>query len=180
MRHIKYKLFWAWQYEKEEAWLNEMARNGMALISVGICRYEFEECTPGEYIYRIELLKSWPSQADSISYIRFLEDTGAEHVSSLLRWVYLRRKASEGPFDLYSDLSSRISYLKRVQLFFLALLFLELPIGISNLSLGIGLGNQVNVLLGMILIFISVMLVAALALQRRKIKMLKIEQSIRE
>ena len=35
------KWFWVWQFEDEEAWLNEMAANGWVLDSVGFCRYHF-------------------------------------------------------------------------------------------------------------------------------------------
>ena len=52
MRTIIRKWFWAWDFDKEEAWLNEMASEGLALVSVGWCRYEFEPCEPGEYIVR--------------------------------------------------------------------------------------------------------------------------------
>ena len=38
MRHTVYKLLWAWEYDKEEKWLNEMAAKGMALVSVGLCK----------------------------------------------------------------------------------------------------------------------------------------------
>lgn len=47
-----HKLFWVWQFDNEENWLNEMAAKGLALVGVGFCRYEFEECTPGEYNVR--------------------------------------------------------------------------------------------------------------------------------
>ena len=52
MRKIIHKLFWVRQFDKEENWLNEMAAKGLALVGVGFCRYEFEECTPGEYNVR--------------------------------------------------------------------------------------------------------------------------------
>ena len=32
MRQVVHKLFFIWDYEKEEAWLNEMAAKGLALI----------------------------------------------------------------------------------------------------------------------------------------------------
>jgi hypothetical protein len=114
MRHKVFKLFFAWQHEKEEAWLNQMSAQGLLLVNVGVCAYTFEEGTPGEYLYRLELLDKWPSGAEGIAYIRFLEETGIEHVASILRWAYFRRKASDGPFELYSDNSSRIKHCWRI------------------------------------------------------------------
>ena len=34
-RMTQYKYFWAWEFDKEERWLNEMASNGWALVQVG-------------------------------------------------------------------------------------------------------------------------------------------------
>ena len=94
MRTIIRKWFWAWDFDKEEAWLNEMASEGLALVSVGWCRYEFEPCEPGEYIVRLQLLEKKRRSPESEEYLAFLEETGAEHVGSWMDWVYLRRKAS--------------------------------------------------------------------------------------
>jgi len=115
LRTIK-KVFFVWEFEKEEKWLNEMSALGLQLCGVGFCTYHFDEAAPGEYVYRLEMLDNWPTHVKSLSYIRFLEDTGVEHVGSLLRWVYFRRKASDGGFDIYSDISSRISHLNRMLL----------------------------------------------------------------
>ena len=41
MRQTIHKLFWAWEFDKEEKWLNEMAARGLCLVSIGFCKYEF-------------------------------------------------------------------------------------------------------------------------------------------
>lgn len=51
-----HKVFWVWEYEKEERWLNEIAQEGWALTCGGFCTYTFEKCEPGEYIIRVETL----------------------------------------------------------------------------------------------------------------------------
>lgn len=114
MKHVVYKVFFLWDFEKEEKWLNEMAAKGLMLTDVGFCRYVFEEGTPGEYQYHLGWLPHFPGHAESRAYIRFVEDTGAEHVGSFKKWVYFRKKTAEGPFNLYSDLDSRISHFRRV------------------------------------------------------------------
>ncbi len=111
MKRTIRKWFWMWEFDKEEQWLNKMSAKGLQLCDVGYCRYVFEDGTPGEYIHRLELLDKLPSNAESAQYIRFVEDTGAEHVGSLFRWVYFRKKADENGFDLYSDIDSRIKHL---------------------------------------------------------------------
>ena len=130
MRKTVRKLFFAWDFDKEEKWLNEMAAKGMGLVAIGFCRYEFEDCEPGEYKYRIELLEHGQSHPETQQYISFLEETGVDHLGFYLKWSYFRRKASDGEFDLFSDFDSRIKHLKRIQM-------LMLPIGIMCFAIGI-------------------------------------------
>ena len=81
------KWFWVWDYDKEEEWLNKMAAMGLAMTGVGFARYTFKEGAPGEYIYRLQLLENLPGHTESVQYLRFLEETGVEHVASMNRWV---------------------------------------------------------------------------------------------
>jgi hypothetical protein len=101
-------------YEKEERWLNEMASQGWHLVRYRLGGYHFEQGEPGEWIYRIELLPAEPRSAESQEYLSLLLDTGAEAVTTHARWVYLRRPAALGPFELFSDLESRIGHYRRV------------------------------------------------------------------
>lgn len=114
MKQHYYKVFWAWESEKEEQWLNKMSAKGLQLTQVSLFDYTFTEGAPGEYIYRLELLEEMPSAQKSRDYLRFLKETGVEHISSMLRWVYLRRPAAEGPFDLYSDITSQVKQNSRI------------------------------------------------------------------
>ena len=137
MRKVVKKVFMAWEYEKEEKWLNEMAAKGLALVDYTFCRYSFEPCEPGEYSFKIQLLEHNPNHPESEQYIRFMEETGAEQVASYLNWVYFRKKTADGPFDLYSDNDSRIKHLKRI-------IALILPISGANLCIGFAnVGNAV-------------------------------------
>ena len=134
-RKIVKKWIWVWEFDKEEQWLNEMAAKGLALVDVGWCKFVFEECTPGAYQVRLELLENQLNHPESQQYIRFIEETGAEQVGSFMRWVYFRKKTTDGPFDLYSDLDSRIAHLDRMCQTMKIL-------GIANLV--IGLANSLN------------------------------------
>jgi hypothetical protein len=101
------KVFFAWSFDKEEKWLNEMSAKGLQLCDVGYCRYTFEEGTPGEYVYRLEMLDNMPGHAESKHYIDFIEDTGAEQIGTLGRWVYFRKKAEGGGASTCSRTSIR-------------------------------------------------------------------------
>jgi hypothetical protein len=101
-------------YEKEERWINEMAERGWHLARYRFGAYHFEQGEPGRWVYRIELLPAEPGSAASKEYLSLLLDSGAEVVSTHARWVYLRRSADLGPFELFSDLESRIDHYRRV------------------------------------------------------------------
>ena len=108
------KVFFVWDFEKEEIWLNEMSASGLQLCGVGFCTYHFEEGAASEYAYRLEMLDYWPTHAKSVQYIRFVEETGAEYIGSVNRWVYFRKRTQGDPFEIYSDMDSRISHLNRM------------------------------------------------------------------
>ena len=108
------KIFWVWDFEKEEQWLDKMAQQGLALVSVGFCRYTFEPCAPNEYSVRMELLEHLPSHRTSQDYIAFMTETGAEYLGTCTRWAYFRQKTTRKPFELYSDNPSRIKHLNRI------------------------------------------------------------------
>lgn len=51
----KNRLFWPWQDEKEEAWLEEMSREGWHLQAVKLlCTYTFVMDEPAPYVYRLD------------------------------------------------------------------------------------------------------------------------------
>ena len=51
----KFRWFWAWDDEKEEQWLREMAQKGWHLLSVSIPgNYTFEQGAPKGYVYRLD------------------------------------------------------------------------------------------------------------------------------
>lgn len=102
------KVFAVWDFDKEEEWLNSMAQEGWALKKAGFCKYVFERTEPGEYIIRLEMHEY------EKEYISFMRDTGAEYVGRVLQWLYFRKKAELGEFELFSDIDSRINHLKNI------------------------------------------------------------------
>ncbi|KMY32819.1 hypothetical protein ACZ11_12080 [Lysinibacillus xylanilyticus] len=120
-------------YEKEEAWVNDMAEQGWHLKCTMVGYFIFEKGEPGQYIYRNELIKG-----KSQDYFDFLESMNIEFVSKFGVWAYYRKKKSEGPFELFSDSSSKIKYLKSISRLFIAVTFLNLLIGFFNLYIGLG------------------------------------------
>ena len=188
MKVKRWKLFL--DFEKEEEWLNKQAAGGLAMTHYTFGRYTFQECTPGEYAYRIELLEHRVTDPDNVKYIRFIEDSGAEHVDSYLNWVYFRKKATEGPFNIYTNLESRIAHYQRIIRLFLLLIPLFLVAFLSFTSVIISFtesGYQVSafhvincVSLGVLIVLIVLFFGRILPRLIGKVKTMKRERDIRE
>jgi hypothetical protein len=51
-----------------------------------------------------------------------------------MNWVYFRRKADYGPFDIFSDIDSRLKHYKRIRNLFAGIMALNLFLGLLNLT----------------------------------------------
>ena len=120
------KWFWVWSFEEEEDWLNEMAMNGWVLESVSLLTYHFARCEPGEYSVRLEM------HPYDETYLSFMEETGAEYIGRMAMWIYFRKKTADGPFDLFSDIDSKIRHLDKISKMLAAVGAANLLIGIAN------------------------------------------------
>lgn len=180
MRHTIYKWFWAWDFEKEEKWLNEMSAKGMQLVAVGFCKYMFEETAPSEYIYRLELLENAPSHSKSIAYIQFLEETGVEYIGSYMRWVYFRKKVTYGAFDLYSDIGSKIKQYKRIITLLLFVIPINLWSALLNFRNSISIGFTASIVSCILSSLMVLLLGVGVITIGRKIRILEKEKAIRE
>jgi len=145
-RKTLYKWFWAWDFEKEERWLNEMAMSGWVLVSVGFCRYSFERCAPGEYQVRLEM-HGWDD-----GYVSFMQEMGAEYVGRFAAWLYFRKRTADGPFDLFSDIDSRIRHLEKIARVLLIIGLANLIIGTINAINGSSVG-VLNLLVATVLMY---------------------------
>jgi len=182
MKQTIWKAFF--NFEKEEEWLNKMAAQGLNLVGYSFLRYSFEQGTPGEYIYRIELLEHDPKHPESKAYIAFMEETGIECVDTYFRWAFFRKKKSEGPFDLYSDYDSRIKHYKRIAALFGIVGGLNLAIAGYNLAIGLVNGQErgfyFNAYLSSLNWLIVILLIPLFISYVRKIQKMKTEKQIYE
>jgi hypothetical protein len=171
-------------FEKEEKWLNDMATKGLNFAHYSPFKYLFDKGTPGEYIYRIELLDKMPSHPESKVYIEFMEEAGIECVSTFYRWVYLRKKAEDGAFDLYTDYDSRISFYKKVSRLVGIALIINLLVAMYNSVLGLSIGHERGVYFNLYISTMNWIFVLALAPlyfnMKRKINKLKKEKKVYE
>lgn len=180
MKKKIHKLFWAWQFEKEEAWINEMAAKGLILTGVGFCTYIVEEGTPGEYQYRIELLDHAPASPESQKYIEFMEETGVESIGFIYNWVYFRKKPTDAPFEIFSDITSKIKHLQKIRRFLSLLTIAEYLIGISNLALGIGNQMIINVICALFLLVLGTAIGSQVIAISKNISRMEQEREVHE
>ena len=174
------KRFWAWDFDKEEVWLNSMAAKGLALVAVGISRYTFEQTLPGEYTVRLELLENLPGHPESQQYLNFMEETGAEYLGSVTRWVYFRKKTALGSFELFSGNDSRIRHLNGLLTMLGVISVSNLCIGLGNLGIRAGVGSSVNLWAGCFSVGVSALLGAGFLKIWRKKKRLQKESQVFE
>ena len=179
MRKTIYKVFWAWNFDKEERWLNEMAAKGLSLISAGFCRYEFEETLPGEYAVRMQLLEHGWRHAEAERYIAFLEETGVQQVGSCLRWVYFRRKKAQGDFELFSDNASRVRQLVHILQMIALVGGMNLLAGACNVGL-YAVHRMSGNLVGFLNLLLGLLCMLGALRLRKKVKQLRQEQQLFE
>lgn len=97
------------QWEEEEKWLSDMARNGWNLVRIDfLVRYVFERGTAGEYLYKLDLPDNLERGMDEQQYCDFLRECGIDVVCRQKQWLYLRKRAADGPFAEKDDLFAKL------------------------------------------------------------------------
>lgn len=180
MRKVVHKLFFAWDYDKEEKWLNEMAAKGLGLISVKLMAYEFETTLPGEYHICMQMLGHSQNHPETENYIHFLEDTGVEHVGNFLRTAYFRKRTSEGDFTLFSDTASRIRQLQYLITTLAVLLPINFYNGFNNLCMYIQWRQSLSLFGCLFAFFMVGLLIHGIVRLRIRQNKLKKEQQLFE
>lgn len=118
-----FRIFWAWQDEKEEQWLRGMAGLGWHLRGVFLGCYTFVAGESSDTVYRIDYQMLRPKERQE--YMGLFRDSGWEHVCSTSNWHYFRIAAGFGALpEIFSDVESRIAKYRRL----MTILLVFLPI----------------------------------------------------
>ena len=126
---VRFRLYF--DKDKETTYLNEMAGKGYAMKNFFAGFYLFEKCQPGEYIYQVDIgEKLFRVSRD---YREFMQDMDVEIVCTWGYWVILRKKATEGPFVMYTDVESNIEHYQKIRKMFKAAAILEVICAIVEL-----------------------------------------------
>lgn len=114
--YSEFKWFWAWDDEKEEAYLHDMALSGWYFVSVLFPgKYNFEQGEPRNDVFRLDFL---PDPKDKDNYLQLFEDAGWDHVGEFGSWQYFRKTAlSDEVPEIFTDNESKQKKYSRVLLF---------------------------------------------------------------
>jgi hypothetical protein len=108
----KYKLFFSWQDEQEQAWLGEMSRKGLHLKRPGsFGRYKFEEGPGRDITYRMD----YNNEKAQEDYLQLIKDAGWEYLGTRGGWYYWRKVILNGVVpEIFSDPASKIQKYQRL------------------------------------------------------------------
>jgi hypothetical protein len=121
----KVRFFGAWEDDREEVWLREMAAKGFHLKELPFpCVYTFQCGAPRDDSYRLDFA-THRGPADYQDYLQIFRDAGWEPIGRMGNWQYFRKPAIAGSApEIYTDAESRIGKYRRL----LGFLVVFLPI----------------------------------------------------
>ncbi len=111
----KFKVFPAWQDDKEEAWLGKMAREGLHLTQpLFPSVYTFVRGTPPDVAYRLDYVARM-SRDEFEVYLQVFRDAGWEYLGEMAGWQYFRKLVGPGEAaEIYTDAESKIRKYRRL------------------------------------------------------------------
>ena len=108
------KLFFAWQLDKEKAYLEDMGLKGYKLKRVRFGGYEFEQIEPTKLIYQFDFRSL--SKKREQEYLSYFDEW--EYIDRLGGWYYFVSDAEnkEVNLSIFSDNKSRSDIYKRLSI----------------------------------------------------------------
>lgn len=119
---VKFRIYF--DKDQETAWLNEMAQNGWAMTSFFAGFYTFDKCAKGKWSYQVDLGEKFGKCTED--YREFMRDAGIEILQNWGYWVFLRKPADEGEFQLYTDVESSIEHYSKILKMFKIVAIIEI------------------------------------------------------
>jgi len=121
-----FKAIFAWEDEKEEKWLEEMAANGWRLEKVYPYVYKFRRSEPETIVYRLDYMSSMEKNYQE--YLNLFKDAGWELLASYAGWHYFRIKPQNDQVpEIYNSDRAKAQKYRRV-------LFIAIPLFMITLN----------------------------------------------
>lgn len=132
MRKFKFFL----NFDKEEQWLNEMAKQGFQLVNKSI-RYEFQSAPPENTSIKIDY-RTFKKKDDFEDYRALFEDCGWKHIAGTKSsgYQYFKNINDNGNEDIFSDAYSKACRYKRISEMWIWLASCFIPIFAVLVSTG--------------------------------------------
>lgn len=165
----KFRWFWPWDDDKEEAWLREMAQKGWHLKSVsGSGSYTFEPGQARDDYYRLDFFTDSKAVAD---YLQLFLDAGWEHLGGMNGRRYFRKTAtSDATPEIFTDNESKAKKYGRI----LAFLVVFAPVYFNAVILVNKRGGLIYEIAGFAMfLFLILYAYVAIRLVRRIIRLKK-------
>lgn len=123
-------------FDREEQWLNEMARQGFMLIGKSLA-YEFAQVPPENANIRIDY-RNFKNRQDFEDYKALFEDSGWTHIAGTKSSgsQYFKRTSAEGSEDIFSDVDSKAARYKRISDMWFSLACCFIPLFAVLISTG--------------------------------------------
>ncbi len=115
-------------FNKEERWLNTMAKQGWQLVGASF-GYQFAKTEPEDANIKIDY-RIFKRKEDYIDYCIMFEDSGWMHIAGSINSgnQYFKRVREDGNEDIFSDQASKAGRYKRLASMNLVFLISYLPI----------------------------------------------------
>lgn len=131
----KFKFFT--NFDAEEKWLNDMARQGLRLTRKTMLGYEFEPGKPDQATIKIDY-RPFKKREDFEDYRALFEDSGWEHIAGTKSsgYQYFRKANRQGSEEIFSDVDSKAGRYKRLSDMWATLAMTFVPILAALISTG--------------------------------------------
>lgn len=168
------RFYFAWDFKKEERWLDECSAKGEHMDRLTLFRYRFHR-SPGErFAYRYDFQPFGYRDRRFKEYLIHFTDAGWEYVGSIGLWHCFRRMHDPSQnMELYTDKATMKQFYQRIQRVFGLVLLMNLPIlafNANNLLTYIGL-RSFSAILGAVVVlqFLMILLLGygMIRIQRR-------------
>ena len=114
MNHSIKKIFWSWNFDQEEQWLNEMSEKGYCFLGKQKGVFLFEDGIPGEFRIQMRYLGEREDSEEGKAYIREIVETGGNVICIQNNMIYFSKKKTADAHLEQPDIDSKIRQVERM------------------------------------------------------------------
>jgi len=129
----KFKFFT--NFDEEESWLNDMAKQGYHFTKKTMFGYEFKPGKPENAIIKMDY-RTFKKREDFEDYCALFEDSGWEHIAGTKGsgYQYFKKADKQGSEEIFSDIDSKADRYRRLADMWVTLCCSFIPIFVALIS----------------------------------------------